>query len=74
VQELRLEYNKLVTLSGALAGLIGLKKLNISHNCIDRILSDDLIGLDDLKILDISFNQLTTLSETFKVKHLSLLY
>ena len=68
IQELRLEYNKLVVLSGSLSGLIGLKKLNVSHNCIERILSDDLIGLDDLKIFDISFNDLTSLNDTFKAK------
>ncbi|XP_014243023.1 chaoptin [Cimex lectularius] len=66
VYELRLDYNKLQTLSGSLMGFSSLHRLNLSNNYIDRILPDDLIGLDDLQILDISHNNLTTLEETSK--------
>lgn len=68
VSELRLDYNELQSLDGALMGLNGLHTLNLSHNHLQNISPDDLIGLDDLRILDISFNELTTLEETSKVR------
>ncbi|KAE8736696.1 hypothetical protein FOCC_FOCC017849 [Frankliniella occidentalis] len=66
VEELRLEYNALVSLDGALGGIQGLERLNLSHNMLASISPDDLIGLDQLKALDVSFNQLHTLEETSK--------
>ncbi|KAL1117394.1 hypothetical protein AAG570_004720 [Ranatra chinensis] len=66
IVELRLQFNKLSRLSGALSGLSGLNRLNLSHNLIEVIQPNDLIGLDDLKILDVSYNKLLTLEETSK--------
>lgn len=67
VIELRLDHNKLQDLSGALMGLTSLQRLNLSFNKLNHISPDDFIGLDNLKILDISHNMLTTLEETSKV-------
>lgn len=64
--ELRLDHNRLRSLDGALMGVHGLQKLNLSNNLLENIAPDDLIGLEDLRILDISFNHLTTLEETSK--------
>lgn len=64
IRNLYLQYNALSSLNASLSGLRNLQKLNISHNRITRILPDDLIGLDHLMMLDISFNHLTTLEET----------
>lgn len=69
VIELRLDHNKLQDLSGALMGLTSLQRLNLSFNKLNHISPDDFIGLDNLKILDISHNMLTTLEETSKVPH-----
>lgn len=66
VEELRLEYNALVSLDGALGGVQGLERLNLSHNLLASISPDDLIGLDQLTALDISYNRLHTLEETSK--------
>lgn len=66
VEELRLEYNELVSLDGALVGVQGLERLNLSHNLLASISPDDLIGLDQLKTLDVSYNRLRTLEETSK--------
>lgn len=68
VTELRLEHNKLQDLSGALMGLTSLQRLNLSFNKLNHISPDDFIGMDNLKILDLSHNMLTTLEETSKVK------
>lgn len=48
-------------------GIHGLQRLNLSHNKIMTVAPDDLIGLEDLTILDISHNLLQTLDETSKV-------
>ncbi|KAI8430912.1 hypothetical protein MSG28_001031 [Choristoneura fumiferana] len=66
VLELRLDHNFLVSLGGALMGLHGLLRLNLSNNQLQQISPDDLIGLEDLKLLDLSYNHLTTLEETSK--------
>lgn len=68
VLELRLNNNFLYNIGGALMGLHGLLRLNLSHNYIQQISPDDFIGLDELKLLDISNNQITTLEETSKVR------
>ncbi|XP_063393736.1 leucine-rich repeat-containing G-protein coupled receptor 4 [Cydia fagiglandana] len=66
VLELRLDHNHLVTLGGALIGFHGLMRLNLSNNQLQQISSDDLNGLEDLKVLDLSFNDIATLEETSK--------
>lgn len=48
-------------------GLHGLLRLNVSHNFIQQISPEDLIGQDELRLLDISHNHITTLEETSKV-------
>lgn len=48
-------------------GLHGLLRLNLSNNLIQKILPDDLLGLEDLRLLDVSYNHITTLEETSKV-------
>lgn len=68
--ELKLDNNHLETLNGALAGLPELLRLNLSFNRLKKISPDDLIGLDQLRLLDVSHNHLTTLEETSKVSAL----
>lgn len=67
ILELRLEFNRLKTLDGAMMGLNKLKHLSLAHNMLQVISPDDLIGLEDLEILDVSHNHLQTLEETSKV-------
>lgn len=66
VMDIKLDYNELTSLDGALSGLHGLLYLNLSHNHLTRLSPDDLIGLDDLRWIDLSFNKLATLDETSK--------
>lgn len=66
--EIKLDNNELETLNGALSGLPELLRLNLSFNKLTHISPDDLIGLDQLRLLDISHNRITTLEETSKVK------
>ncbi|XP_075991414.1 leucine-rich repeat-containing larval translucida [Anticarsia gemmatalis] len=66
VLELRLDHNRILSLGGALMGLHGLLRLNLSNNLLQQISPDDLIGLEDLKLLDVSHNHITTLEETSK--------
>nr|XP_021206087.1 leucine-rich repeat protein SHOC-2 isoform X2 [Bombyx mori] len=66
VLELRLDHNHIFNLGGALMGLHGLLRLNLSNNLIQKILPDDLLGLEDLRLLDVSYNHITTLEETSK--------
>lgn len=67
VMELRLNHNHILNLGGALMGLRGLLRLNLSHNQLQKISSDDLIGLEDLRLLDVSYNHITTMADTSKV-------
>lgn len=64
--ELKLQHNEIENLDGALMGIHGLSRLDLSHNKLRTISPDDFIGLDSLKMLDISHNLLTTLEETSK--------
>lgn len=64
--ELRLDHNYIFSLGGALMGVHGLLRLNLSHNLLQHITPDDLIGLEDLRLLDVSHNHITTLEETSK--------
>lgn len=72
VLELQLQYNMLETLEGALMGFHGLLKLNLSHNLIKVISPEDLIGLDNLEVLDISHNFITSLEETSRVRNINM--
>lgn len=67
IVELRLDHNRLTSLDGALMGVQGLVRLSVAHNLIERISPGDLIGLDVLRVLDVSHNRLTALEETAKV-------
>lgn len=68
VDELRLEFNNLKTLEGSIGlQIIGLTKLNISHNLLESIGPQGLEGLKELKCLDISHNRLLTLSDAAQV-------
>lgn len=62
-----MEYNELRSLYGGLTGFKGLQRVNLSHNLLESITADDITGLDDLLILDISHNHLTTLDGTAQV-------
>ncbi|KAG6452311.1 carboxypeptidase N subunit 2 [Manduca sexta] len=66
VLELRLDHNRIHSLGGALMGLHGLLRLNLSNNLLQQISPDDLMGLEDLKLLDVSHNHISTLEETSK--------
>lgn len=68
VIELRLQYNRLKSLDGAMMGMNRLVQLDLSHNLLAMISPDDLIGLEELDVLDISHNMLQTLEETSKVR------
>ncbi|XP_072747608.1 protein phosphatase PHLPP-like protein [Anoplolepis gracilipes] len=66
IQDLRLQHNELRSLDGSLfLGMKELQKLNLSHNAMGPTIGPrDLRGLDGLRVLDISHNQLTTLEDT----------
>lgn len=72
VKLLLLDHNELEELNGALVCLTSLVKLNLTHNKLKHILPDDFIGLDNLKVLDLSYNMLTTLEETSNVSSMLL--
>ena len=69
IKDLRLQHNELRSLDGSL--FLGMKKLeylNLSHNALGPTIGPrDLRGLDGLRVLDISHNQLTTLEDTSEV-------
>lgn len=62
-----MDNNELETLNSALSGMVNLTKLYLSFNKLKKISPDDLIGLDKLRYLDISHNQLTSLEVTSMV-------
>ncbi|KMQ94512.1 leucine-rich repeats and immunoglobulin-like domains protein 3 protein [Lasius niger] len=66
IQDLRLQHNELRSLDGSLfLGMKELQRLNLSHNALGPTIGQrDLRGLDGLRVLDISHNQLTTLEDT----------
>lgn len=69
IQDLRLQHNELRSLDGSLfLGMKELQRLNLSHNALGPTIGPrDLRGLDALRVLDISHNQLTTLEDTSEV-------
>lgn len=69
IQDLRLQHNELRSLDGSLfLGMKELQRLNLSHNALGPTIGPrDLRGLDGLRVLDVSHNQLTTLEDTSEV-------
>lgn len=69
IQDLRLQHNELRSLDGSLfLGMKELQRLNLSHNALGPTIGPrDLRGLDALRVLDISHNQLITLEDTSEV-------
>lgn len=65
--EIKLDHNEIESLNGSLSGLRDLLRLNLSYNRLTHIAPDDLLHLDQLRLLDISHNYITTLEETSKV-------
>ncbi|ERL95432.1 hypothetical protein D910_12695 [Dendroctonus ponderosae] len=66
--DLNLEHNSLEVLNAALSGLSELLRLKLAYNKLKRISPDDFINLDQLRLLDISHNQLKTLEEMSQVE------
>lgn len=69
IQDLRLQHNELRGLDSSLfLGMKELQRLNLSHNALGPTIGPrNLRGLDGLRVLDISHNQLTTLEDTSDV-------
>lgn len=59
--ELRLEHNMLESLDGHLKGLKKLAILNVANNRLKVISPSDLMGMEELEHLDVSYNQLLTI-------------
>ncbi|XP_031779983.1 insulin-like growth factor-binding protein complex acid labile subunit isoform X2 [Nasonia vitripennis] len=66
IQDMRLQHNELRNLEGSLfVGMKELQRLNLSHNALGPTIAlRDLRGLDGLRVLDLSYNELTTLEDT----------
>ncbi|XP_032668460.1 leucine-rich repeats and immunoglobulin-like domains protein 1 isoform X1 [Odontomachus brunneus] len=66
IQDICLQHNELRSLDGSVfLGMKELQRLNLSHNALGPTIGPrDLHGLDGLRVLDISHNQLTTLEDT----------
>lgn len=66
IQDMRLQHNELRSLDGSLfLGMKELQRLNLSHNALGPTIGPrDLRGLDGLRVLDLSHNELTTLEAT----------
>ncbi|XP_063990903.1 protein artichoke [Diachasmimorpha longicaudata] len=66
VQDMRLQNNMLSSLEGSLfIGMRELQRLNLSHNALGPTIGpQDLRGLEGLRVLDLSYNRLTTLEDT----------
>lgn len=66
---MRLQNNELRSLEGSLfVGMRELQRLNLSHNALGPTIGpQDLRGLEGLRVLDLSYNKLTTLEDTSEV-------
>ncbi|CAB0029739.1 unnamed protein product [Trichogramma brassicae] len=69
IQDMHLQHNELRSLEGSLfLGMRQLQRLNLSHNALGPTVGlRDLKGLDGLRKLDLSYNELTTLEDTSEV-------
>lgn len=67
VYEIRLHHNLIKSLNGVFLGLNRLVVLNVGHNLLKDIQSQDLHGMDSLETLDVSHNRLQTLEDTSMV-------
>lgn len=65
---LSLEFNELEILEGSLAEIKGLTHLNMSHNRLSTIPTAFLDGLQELRHLDVSYNNLHSLHDIAKVR------
>lgn len=70
IQDMRLQHNQISSLDGSLFfGMKELQRLNLSHNVLGPTIGlRDLRGLDNLRVLDLSHNALTTLEDTSEVQ------
>lgn len=66
--ELRLEHNLLESLDGHLMGFSKLAILNLANNRLKVLLPNDLVGMEELEHLDLSFNQLMTIQDVSKAR------
>ncbi|XP_043474772.1 insulin-like growth factor-binding protein complex acid labile subunit [Leptopilina heterotoma] len=66
IQDMRLQHNELRSLEGSLfVGMKELQRLNLSHNALGPTIGPhDLRGLEGLRVLDLSHNELITLEDT----------
>ncbi|XP_033224857.1 insulin-like growth factor-binding protein complex acid labile subunit [Belonocnema kinseyi] len=66
IQDMRLQHNELRSLEGSLfVGMKELQRLNLSHNALGPTIGpQDLRGLEGLRVLDLSHNELITLEDT----------
>ncbi|KAG5876067.1 hypothetical protein JTB14_027524 [Gonioctena quinquepunctata] len=64
LNEIKLDHNPIESLIGAFSGSSELLRLNLRFNKLKKISPEDLIGLEQLRLLDVSHNQLTYLEET----------
>lgn len=65
--ELQLGHNLLESLDGHLMGFSKLVILNLSNNKLKVLLPNDLLGMEELEQLDLSYNHLVTIAEVSKV-------
>lgn len=77
LRDLDLSLNKIALITrGAFNKYSNLRKLILTDNCISNILKDSFIGLTKLEYLDLSYNNLTTLTNVFtplkSLQHLNL--
>ncbi|XP_014209108.1 insulin-like growth factor-binding protein complex acid labile subunit [Copidosoma floridanum] len=66
IQDIRLQHNEIRNLEGSLfLGMKELQRLNLSHNALGPAIAlRDLRGLESLRVLDLSYNELITLEDT----------
>lgn len=70
IQDMRLQHNQIQTLEGSVfVNMKELQRLNLSYNALGPTIGlRELRGLDNLRVLDLSYNLLTTLEDTSEVR------